>query len=102
LLKDAHEFLCQVLDQLKDDFDKKLAINTEKTNNCKENSQQKQQKDAAKDDEVANAAVVTDTNNKESKKKKKENNKETASFQLSNPVVDNFLFEVQHSIICKK
>ncbi len=77
-IKDAHEFLCQVLDQLKDDADKLNKLEVVETRSMLEA-------------ELNNSHL-------KSIKKMMDERLETA---LSNPIVDNFQFEVSHQIQCK-
>lgn len=65
LKKDAHEFLCQVLDQLKEDADK-IKKQHDTTNTFAQHHQQKHE----------------------------------LQMQFTNPVIENFEFQVTHSIQC--
>ena len=112
-MKDAHEFLCQVLDQLKDDIDKKNKeeanwkmqclkgkLTTEKTE--KEIVEEEKEKELSSDGSDAAAAAATETANtikqEQTKKQKQEQQKEI----VMNPVVDNFQFQVKHTVHCQK
>ena len=109
-MKDAHEFLCQVLDQLKDDIDKKNKeeanwkmqflkgkLTTEKT----EKEIVEEEKELSSDGSDT-AAAATETANtikqEQTKKQKQEQQKEI----VMNPVVDNFQFQVKHTVHCQK
>lgn len=90
-MKDAHEFLCQVLDQLKDDVDR--------LNNKRD--------DEDKEDNETDATLTSNSRGNflsESNETEKKLNAEISSKidKIENPIVDNFQFEVTHAIECKK
>jgi hypothetical protein len=121
--KDAHEFLCQVLDQLKDDADKLIKNDCTNINNItNENITKNQLKESVcktikfEDNKLSlNGENRINLNKKSSLSSNDEENdmqenevdlKETKNFiatsKLTNPVVDNFQFQVSHQIHCKK
>ncbi len=84
LFQDAHEFLGQVLDQLKDEVD---AVN----NKIKESQGELQQ------------AAITEAKEDDKEKEKdncKEKDEKEFPLEFPNPTSKNFSFEVLHTISC--
>ena len=106
-MKDAHEFLCQVLDQLKDDIDKKNKEETKWIMQClkgkltEKTEKVLEEKELLSDDAIAAAANTI----KQEQNKKEEQEQRQQQLQqeiLMNPVVDNFQFQVKHTVHCQK
>jgi len=99
-IKDAHEFLCQVLDQLKDDIDKKNKEETDSAHKymLKELYSSTSSSTITTTTTISNTAAAITIKQQQQQKQQELHEQELTM----NPVVDNFQFQVKHTVHCQK